>query len=64
MDMEKANADFLKTKVSWAVIVKTDLATVERIKKLLADMPEVFVCFQKMSLGHLWIIDKPEEGRS
>ena len=61
IDMEKnPSADFLTTRVSWAVIIKADVQTVERIKQLLATMPEAQVCFQKWSMGKLWIVDRPE----
>jgi len=56
------NADFLTTRVSWAVILNADVAAIERVKALLASMPEVKICFQKYSMGKLWIVEKPEAG--
>jgi hypothetical protein len=63
--MEAAkNADFLKTKISWAVVVRGDLDVIEGVKKYLADVPGLIICYQRASGGKLFIVEpKFEDNR-
>jgi nitrate reductase NapAB chaperone NapD len=57
---EKNGDKFLQTRVSFGLILRTDLETVEKIKRQIADFPNVVIVYQTTEAGHLWIVRKSE----
>jgi nitrate reductase NapAB chaperone NapD len=59
------NNDFLKTRINFALVIRTDLETIEKIKEFLSQLPDVILIFQKADAGKLLIVresdraDKP-----
>lgn len=61
MTLEKN--EFLKTKVSWGVILRADLETIEEVKRLITTVPNVVIAYQLTDIGRLRIIRENEGGR-
>jgi len=57
--MNKEETSFLDTIVNYAMVVRTDLGTIQKIKKDILQLYGVNVVYQKMSIGMLFI---KEEG--
>jgi hypothetical protein len=51
---------FLKTRVSFGIILRADLNTIQSIKEYLADHDDVNVIYQKISGSRLWITEAEE----
>jgi hypothetical protein len=58
---EEKDKSFLKTIVNFAVVIRADLATINKIKRELASNPDVEVVYQKFSFNKLFI---KEDGES
>jgi nitrate reductase NapAB chaperone NapD len=56
------NNDFLKTRINYAVVLRTDLETVEKIKEYLSQLPDVALIFQKADVGKLLIVRESDRG--
>ncbi len=57
--MNKENTSFLDTIVNYAIVIRTDLGTIQKIKKNILQLYDVDIVYQKMSIGMLFI---KEEG--
>jgi hypothetical protein len=58
--------NFLKTRVSFGIILRADLEAIDRIKSFLEQEDDVNVIYQKVSGSLLWITEaeeKPMEAR-
>ena len=53
--------DLFRTVLSWGLIIRADLETINEIRKFLAERG-VRVLYQRVDAGGLWIVKK-EEGR-
>jgi len=54
--------DFLCTIVNWGVIVRADFETIQRIKKMLAGIPELDIIYQAVDTGRLRIVRENQGG--
>lgn len=62
--MRKMNKDaFLKNKFTFGLILRADIEDIEKIKKLIATVPDVVVIYQTIDAGPLWIKRGPKEGQ-
>lgn len=53
-NMERKN-NFLGTEFNLAVVLRTDLETIEKIKDFLASLDNVRIIYQDLDRGKLWI---------
>jgi hypothetical protein len=49
------NEEFLKIRVNYAVVIKADFETIEKIKQFLASQDGCSVIFQRVSVAKLWV---------
>lgn len=54
-------SDFLKTKISYGVVLRADLGQIDKIKKFLSECG-VTIVYQTVSGGHLWVVEKGDGG--
>ena len=57
---EEKDKSFLETIVNFAVVIRADLATINKIKRELASNPDVEVVYQKFSFSRLYIKEDDE----
>jgi len=50
--------NFLKTKLTFGLVVRTDLQSIEAIKSYIADLNDVKVIYQRISTNQLYIKEK------
>ncbi|RLF45812.1 MAG: hypothetical protein DRN17_01765 [Thermoplasmata archaeon] len=58
--MNKEESSFLDTIVNYAMVVRTDLGTIQKIKKDILQLYGVNVVYQKMSIGMLFIKEESD----
>lgn len=56
------NRDFLKTRVSYGLILRANLETIEELKRIIAERPGIEIIYQLIEAGRLWIIRDNERG--
>jgi len=58
------NNDFIKTRVSFGLILRADLETIEELKRIIAERPDIEIIYQLVEAGRLWIVrDNEREDR-
>lgn len=51
--------DFTGLKVAWGAIIHGRLEDILKLKQLIkSNFPELKICYQRTSLGRLWIVEK------
>lgn len=60
MERVELNANFRKTLISYGIVIRADIDTIEKIKKYLSELPDVTVIFQLVDGGRLWIVRENE----
>lgn len=63
IEMALDKREFLKTRVSWGVILRADLESIEEIKRLISTVPDITIAYQLTDIGRLRIIRENEGGR-
>jgi nitrate reductase NapAB chaperone NapD len=58
------NNDFLKTRINFAFVLRTDLENIAKIKEFLSQLPDVVLIFQKADAGKLLIVRENDRGFS
>lgn len=58
---EKKDKDFLETVVSYGLVLRTGLGTLEKIKEFVAET-DAKVVYQKTSAGKLEVVEKDKGG--
>lgn len=59
--MSQSKDDFLKTEISYGVIVQADIPIIQEIKEFLDSHDGVKIIYQTTGAGDLWIIRKNRE---
>jgi len=54
--------DFLNTNVSYALVVRGDIDSIKELKKHLADLSDLELIYQRMSLNKLYIMESLPSG--
>jgi len=57
---QKENSDFLRTELTFALVLRSDLETVQEIKKYLSEKEDVEIVYQTTDSGKLYITRKEE----
>ena len=56
------NKDFFETDISYAIIMRGDIETIQEVKEYLSHIPNLHMIYQKWSVGKLYITDyEPSE---
>lgn len=53
--------EFLKTRVSWGVILRADLESIEKIKQLISTVPGITIAYQLTDIGRLRIVRENDD---
>lgn len=61
--MNKDNANFLATRVHFAIVIHASLEDIERLKNFLNGLPDIRVVYQRADVQKLWIMAENEGGR-
>lgn len=60
MKEETQDNDFLKTEITFAVVVRADVGDVQNVKEFLDNQDEIRIIYQKSSGGKLYITEEGE----
>lgn len=52
--------DFLKTIISWGIIIRADVGSISKIKQLIKSLPDAQIVYQTTSAGRLRIVKEDE----